>query len=76
MAVFFWDIAPCSLVEIDRLLEVLTAYITVALVMEAVSSSETSFSCYLTTRRNIPEDSHIHTRRRENLKSEQYTPEL
>jgi hypothetical protein len=37
--------------------------------MEAVSTPETSVNIYQTTRRNIPEDSHFHTRRRENLKS-------
>jgi hypothetical protein len=37
--------------------------------MEAASASETSINYYLTTRRNNPEDSHLHTRRRENLKS-------
>jgi hypothetical protein len=37
--------------------------------MEAVSTSETSVNFYETTRRNIPEDSHLYTRRRENLKS-------
>jgi hypothetical protein len=31
----------------------------IALMMEAVSTSETSFSSYQTTRRNIPEDSHL-----------------
>jgi hypothetical protein len=31
-----------------------------ALIMEAVSTSETSVSLYQTARRNIPEDSHIH----------------
>jgi hypothetical protein len=36
---------------------------------EAASTSETSVSFYQTTRCNIPEDSHLHTRRRENLKS-------
>jgi hypothetical protein len=36
--------------------------------MEEVSSSETSANIYQTTWRNIPEDSHLHTRRRENLK--------
>jgi hypothetical protein len=36
--------------------------------MEAVSTSETSVNFYQTTWRNIPEDSHVHTRRRENLK--------
>jgi hypothetical protein len=33
------------------------------------TTSETSVNVYQTTRRNIPEDSHLHTRRRENLKS-------
>jgi hypothetical protein len=37
--------------------------------MEAGSTSETSVNFYQTTQRNIPEDSHPHTRRRENLKS-------
>jgi hypothetical protein len=39
------------------------------LMMEAASTSETSVNFYQTTRRNNPEDSHLHTRRRENLKS-------
>jgi hypothetical protein len=50
MAVF-WDVAPYSLVETDR--RVLIALLT------AVSTSETSVSYYETTRRNIPEDSHL-----------------
>jgi hypothetical protein len=37
--------------------------------MEAVSTSETSVNFYETTRRNILEDSHLHTHRHENLKS-------
>jgi hypothetical protein len=37
--------------------------------MEAASTSETSVKFYQTTRRNNPEDSHLQTRRRENLKS-------
>jgi hypothetical protein len=36
--------------------------------MEATSTSETSVNVYQTMGRNIPEDSHLHTRRRENLK--------
>jgi hypothetical protein len=36
--------------------------------MEAASTSETSVN-YQTTQRNNPEDSHLHTRRGENLKS-------
>jgi hypothetical protein len=41
----------------------------IALMMEAVSTSETSVNFYQATRRNIEEDIHLHTRRRENLKS-------
>jgi hypothetical protein len=56
-----WDVAPCSHVEIAQRFR--------AMMMEAVGTSETSVNFYQTTRRNIPEDSHLHTRRRENLKS-------
>jgi hypothetical protein len=38
------------------------------LVIEAANTSETSVNIYWSARRNIPEDSHLHTRRRENLK--------
>jgi hypothetical protein len=37
--------------------------------MEAASTSETSVNFYQTPWRNNPEDSHLHTRRREKLKS-------
>jgi hypothetical protein len=37
--------------------------------MEAVRTSETSVNIYQATRRNIPEDSRLHIRRRENLES-------
>jgi hypothetical protein len=47
----------------------LAASIIIALMMEAASISETSVSFYQTTRCNIPKDSHLHNRRRENLKS-------
>jgi hypothetical protein len=40
----------------------------IALVMEAASTSETSVNLYQTTRRNSPEDSHLHIRRHDNLK--------
>jgi hypothetical protein len=36
---------------------------------DRANTSETSVNFYETTGRNIPEDSHLHTRRRENLKS-------
>jgi hypothetical protein len=41
------------------------------LMMEAANASETLADFYQTTRRNNPEDSHLHTRRREKLKSHQ-----
>jgi hypothetical protein len=36
--------------------------------MEAASTSETRVNFYQATRRNKPEDNHIHIRRRENPK--------
>jgi hypothetical protein len=47
-----WVAAPCE----------------VALMMEAASTSETFVNFYRTTRCNIPEYSHLHTRRSENQK--------
>jgi hypothetical protein len=44
--------------------------------MAAVSTSETSAYFYQTTRRNIPEDGHLHTRRHEDLKSHLAYPDL
>jgi len=41
----------------------------IALMMEAARTSETSVDIQLRTRQYIPEDSELHTRRRENLKS-------
>jgi hypothetical protein len=40
----------------------------IALMMEAVSTSETLVNIYQTARRYNSEDSHLHTHRRENLK--------
>jgi hypothetical protein len=44
----------------------------IALMMEAALTSETSVNIQLRTRQYIPEDSELHTRRRENLKSHSY----
>jgi hypothetical protein len=55
MAVF-WVVAPCSLVEVARK-------------VEAVRSSETAVNVYQTTRRCNPEDNHLRTYRREDLKT-------
>jgi hypothetical protein len=64
----FWVVAQYSLEKFTDVSEVLVASIIRAM-MEAASTSETSVNFYQTTRRNNPEDSHLHTRRRENLKS-------
>jgi hypothetical protein len=61
----FWDVEPCSLLEVYRRFRR-------ALTMEAANTSGTSVNFYQTTLRNIPEDTHLHTRRRENLKSHLY----
>jgi hypothetical protein len=53
-------------IDVSEVLTVLHQLIP--LMMEAVSTSETSVNLYETTRRNIPEDSHLHTRRHQNLK--------
>jgi hypothetical protein len=60
----FWDVAPCSLVEIYRRFR--GAF---SLHYQDDDLPETSVNFYDTTLRNIPGDSHLHTRRRENLKS-------
>jgi hypothetical protein len=46
----------------------------ITLLMEAVSTSETSVYFYTTTQRNIPEGCHLHTRRRGNLNSHRHEP--
>jgi hypothetical protein len=43
--------------------------LAIALMMEAANTSETLVNFCQTTRRNNPEDSHLHTRRREKLNS-------
>jgi hypothetical protein len=43
--------------------------ISIALMIEAARTSETLVNFYQTTRRYIPEDSHLRTHNRENLKS-------
>jgi hypothetical protein len=50
----FWEAAPCSLVEIP---------------LSRRLGSKHLWNDGQFIQRNIPEDSHLHTRRRENLKS-------
>jgi hypothetical protein len=57
MAVF-WVVAPCR---------------AIALMMEAARTSETLVNFCQITRCYNPEDSHLHTHRRENLKSYNFT---
>jgi hypothetical protein len=42
---------------------------SIVVLMETASTSETPVNAYQSTRSYNPEDSHLHTRRRENLKS-------
>jgi hypothetical protein len=61
MAVF-WDVAPCSLVEVYRRFRdacCLHYQSEIALMMEAASTFETSVNFYQKTRRNILEDGHL-----------------
>jgi hypothetical protein len=67
----FWDDVPCSLLGTDHVLDVLTTSI-IALVTDAVSTSGTLVSLYDTSRCNIPEGSHLHTRRSLSLKSQRF----
>jgi hypothetical protein len=70
MAVF-WVVAPCSVVELYQRFRgpCCLHHQGDALMMEAARTSETSVNFYQTTRRYNPKDSHLHTHRRENLKS-------
>jgi hypothetical protein len=57
----FWDVAPCSLVEVYRYFRgACCLHHQGALIMEAAIKSEKSVNFYQTAWRNIPEDSHLH----------------
>jgi hypothetical protein len=71
MAVF-WVVAPCSLVEVYQRFRG-PCCLAIALMMEAARTSETLVNFYQTTRRYNPEDNHLRTHRRENLKSYKFT---
>jgi hypothetical protein len=64
----FWDVTQCGLVDTDRRFRV--AY-CLHHKTDAVSSTETSVNIYQTTRCNVAEDSHLYTRRHENVKPHQ-----
>jgi hypothetical protein len=55
----FWNVAPCSVRNWPTFQRCLPS--AIALMMEGVTTSETSVNFYETIRRNIPEDSNFHT---------------
>jgi hypothetical protein len=58
----FWDIAPCSLEEIDYCFRgAYCLYHQGTLLMDTVSTFEISVSFYKTTQCSIPEGCHLHT---------------
>jgi hypothetical protein len=73
----FWDAVPCYLLEIRR--RIRGAYYLHrqsdewALIMEVLNTFETLVDFYQTIRRNIPEDSHLHTCRYDNMNSQNST---
>jgi hypothetical protein len=58
-----WDVGSSSPVKFTKVSEVIASSF-----IKEVVTSETSVIIYHTTLRNAPEDSHFHTRRRQNLK--------
>jgi hypothetical protein len=71
----FYDVAPCSHVEVDRRFR--GTYflhhqgdVFITLMMETVGTSESSVHFNVTTQRYNSEDSKLHTHRREKLKSQ------
>jgi hypothetical protein len=68
----FLNIVLYSLAEADPTFQIHTSIIRgMALMMEVVSTSETSVNIYETTRLDIPEENQLHACRRGNLKSQQ-----
>jgi hypothetical protein len=65
-------VSPSSLGLLHNLLSFAPGLI-IALMMEAARTSETSVNFNVTTRRYIPEDTKLHTRRHENMKSHMET---
>jgi hypothetical protein len=60
----FWVVAPCNLIEVYQVSEVLAASIIrthIALMMEASRTFETLVNFYQTTQHCNPEDSHLCT---------------
>jgi type IV secretory pathway TrbD component len=59
-----------GVIQTEIILKIVVFWVVaIALMMEAARTSETLVNFYQATRRYNPEDSHLHTHRRENLKS-------
>jgi hypothetical protein len=69
--VVWWKLTEVSEMLYASIIRAIIVLPMIALMMEAGSTSETSINFHQTTRRNIPEDSHLHIRRVDNLKSHQ-----
>jgi hypothetical protein len=63
------EAAPSSMLEVYQRFRGICCLHHHCLMTEAANTSETLVNFYQTTQRYNPEDSHLHTRRRENLKS-------
>jgi hypothetical protein len=63
----FWDMKPCRPYKCTDVSEVLTA--SIAVMMDAVRICKTPVYFYENIQSNIPERSHVHTCRCENLKN-------
>jgi hypothetical protein len=68
MMAVFWVVALCSLVDVYQRFRS-PCCLLIALMMEAARTSETLVNFYQTRWHYKPEDSHLHTHHRENLKS-------
>jgi hypothetical protein len=66
----FWNVAVCSHVEVDRRFRYALCLNNQALMMEAVRTSETSVNFNVSTWPYILEEFKLHTRQRENLKTQ------
>jgi hypothetical protein len=66
----FWVVVPCSVVEVYRHFRGTCCIDQKGNMMVGASTSETLVNLYQAARRYNPEDSHLHSRCRENLKSD------
>jgi hypothetical protein len=66
----FWNIMPCSLIDVyQRFGEICFLHLNLNLKMEAAGDAEILVNIYSNTRRNILEDTNLHSHGCHNLKS-------